>query len=93
MSIPSMWTGTPLTRGWGRVFRQLNALEPLIETGGYDFVINDYTVADRFSTPRTFLNPGIESVETDLCDNVKSLQAHIESGRRPSARCSPFSRR
>ncbi len=30
MSIPSMWTGTPLTRGWGQVFRRVNPLEPLI---------------------------------------------------------------
>ena len=78
MSIPGLWTGTPLTRGWGQVFKQLNALEPLIKAGGYDFVINDYTVATEFSTPQTFLNPGIESVKTDLCDNVKSLQAHID---------------
>jgi membrane-anchored protein YejM (alkaline phosphatase superfamily) len=78
MSIPSMWTGTPLTRGWGRVFKEMNALEPLINTGGFDFAINDYTVATVFSTPQTFLNPGIESVQTDICDNVKALQAHID---------------
>lgn len=78
MSIPGLWTGTPLTRGWGRVFKQLNAIEPLIKTGAYDFVINDYTVATEFSTPQTFLNPGIESVKTDICDNVKALQAHID---------------
>ena len=83
MSIPSMWTGTPLTRGWGQVFRQINALEPLIKKGDYDFVINDYTVYNLFSVPQTFLNPGIESVDTDLCDHVKSLQAHIEGRTAP----------
>ena len=83
MSLPGLWTGTPLTRGWGQVFKQLNALEPLIRTGGYDFAINDYTVASLFSIPRTFLNPGIESVKTDLCDNVKSLQAHIDGRKAP----------
>ena len=85
MSIPGLWTGTPLTRGWGRVFRQLNAVEPLIKAGGYDFVINDYTVAAEFSTPRTFLNPEIDSLKTDICDNVKALQAHID-GRKASDR-------
>lgn len=81
MSIPSMWTGLPLTRGWSRIFKSLNALEPLITTGGYDFLINDYTVQSEFktSTQRTFLNPGIESVQTDLCDNTNALQAHIET--------------
>ena len=79
MSIPSMWTGMPLTQGWGQVFKPLNALEPLIATGGYDFVINDYTVSELLSIPRTFLNPGIESVQTDICDNVKALQTHIET--------------
>ena len=83
MSIPGLWTGTPLTRGWGRIFKQLDAIEPLIKAADYDFVINDYTVATEFSTPRTFLNPGIESVKTDLCDNVKSLQAHIDGRKTP----------
>ncbi len=83
MALPGLWTGTPLTRGWGQVFKQLNALEPLMKAGGYDFAINDYTVATMFSTPQTFLNPGIESVQTDLCDNVKSLQAHIDGRKDP----------
>jgi hypothetical protein len=81
LSIPSMWTGTPLTRGWGQVFRQINAIEPLITGAGYDLVINDYTMQTELqpSTQRTFLNPGITSVYTDLCDNVKSLQQHIDT--------------
>ncbi len=81
MSIPSLWTGTPLTRGWGRIFKQINALEPLIRAGGYDFLINDYTVATEFTPAAnaTFLNPGIPSVQTDLCDNVTALRAHIET--------------
>lgn len=85
MSIPSMWTGLPLTRGWSRIFSELNALEPLITAGGYDFVINDYTVHTGFkpSTRQTFLNPGIQSVQTDLCDNVNALRAHIETRAAP----------
>ncbi len=33
----------------------------------------------KSSTPRTFLNPGVTTVYTDLCDNVTALQAHIET--------------
>jgi hypothetical protein len=81
LSIPSMWTGTPLTRGWGQIFTRLNPLEPLITSAGYDLVINDYTVEEAFksSTQRTFLNPGVTTVYTDLCDNVEALRAHIET--------------
>ncbi|HYE87918.1 MAG TPA: sulfatase-like hydrolase/transferase, partial [Vicinamibacterales bacterium] len=83
MSIPSMWTGLPLTRGWGHIVKATNALEHLITASDYDFVINDYTIEMELkaSTQRTFLNPGITSVNTDLCDNVAALQAHID-GRR-----------
>jgi membrane-anchored protein YejM (alkaline phosphatase superfamily) len=79
MSIPAMWTGAPVTRSWGQIFRQMNALEPVIKAGNYDFLINDYTVQTLFSTPRTFLNPGVESVQTDLCDNVKAMRDHIDA--------------
>ena len=79
MSIPAMWTGAPSTRSWGEIFRQMNAVEPVIKSGNYDFAINDYTVQTEFSAPRTFLNPGIESVRTDLCDNVKAIENHVDT--------------
>ena len=86
MAIPSLWNGAAVTRGWGQVFKQMNVVEPLIDSGNYDFLINDYTVESELKpdTQRTFLNPGITSVNTDLCDNVKALQTHID--RRATAR-------
>ena len=79
MSIPAVWTGAPMTRSWGYVFKEMNALEPLIRGADFDFLINDYTVETELLAPRTFLNPGIQSVQTDLCDNVAAMQAHIDS--------------
>ena len=80
MAIPSMWSGTALTRGWGQIFKQINVIEPLVASANYDLAINDYTVEMELQpqTQRTFLNPGITSVNTDLCDNVAALQSHIE---------------
>lgn len=83
MSIPALWTGAPLTRSWAQVFKQMNVFEPLVKAGNYDFMINDYTVQTELTIPRTFLNPGIQSVQTDLCDNVKAMQNHIDSQATP----------
>ncbi len=79
MSIPSMWTGAPLTRSWGQLFRQMNAIEPLIKAGAYDFVLNEHSVQPMFTAPRTFINPTVPSVDTDLCDNVAAVREHIET--------------
>jgi membrane-anchored protein YejM (alkaline phosphatase superfamily) len=86
MAIPSLWSGAALTRGWGQIFKQINVLEPLIASANYDFVINDYTVESELtpSTRRTFLNPGVTSVNTDLCDNVAALQSHIDRRATPA---------
>ncbi len=79
LSMPAIWTGSALTRGWGRIFPRLNALEALIGSGGFDFVINEFTVATllRPTLSRTFLDPDIPSVETDLCRNLQSLQDRL----------------
>lgn len=79
LSIPSLWTGSTVTRRWTSVFSDINALERLIVKEGYDIVINDYTIADalRPETRRTFLDPMIPSVDTDLCRNLSSLQTHL----------------
>jgi arylsulfatase A-like enzyme len=79
MSLPAMWTGTPLTRGWGQIFKQINAIEPLIKSGDYDLLINDFTIDPQLTTPRTFLNRGVPSVQTDLCENLKAVKAHIDT--------------
>lgn len=86
LSIPAIWTGSEVTRQWGSVFAKLNALEPLIASAGYDLVVNDYTVAEllRPETTRTFLDPSIPSVDTDLCQNLTSLKAHLDRTEPPS---------
>lgn len=81
LSIPAIWTGSAVTRRWSSVFPQINALEALIAEAHYDFVVNDFTIASllRPEAKRTFLDPEIKSVDTDLCRNLDSLQAHITS--------------
>lgn len=32
-----------------------------------------------FTAPRTFINPTVPSVDTDLCDNVAAVREHIET--------------
>lgn len=85
LSMPAIWTGSAVTRGWGRIFPRLNALGELIGGGGFDFVINDFTVANllRPTLERTFLDPEIPSVKTDLCRSLQSLQDRLAS--RPAA--------
>ena len=77
LAMPSIWTGTAVTRGWTRVFERINALESLIVGGKYEFVINDFTIETNLkaSTARTFLDRDIPSLETDLCRNLESLKA------------------
>jgi len=79
LSMPSIWSGSAVTRGWGRILPEINTLETFIRDAGYDFVINDFTVVDRLrpDTKRTFLDPEIPSVKTDFCRNLESLQAHL----------------
>jgi hypothetical protein len=83
LALPALWAGTTVVR---RVrapgFERMNALEKLIASEGYRVAINDYTVAGLLKTDDvTFLDPGIVSADTDLCQNVASLRAYLE---RPS---------
>ena len=86
LSMPAIWTGSAVTRGWGRIFPRLNALEALIDGGGFDFVINEFTVTTllRPTLSRTFLDPEIPSPQTDLCRNLQSLKDRLAS-RSPAA--------
>jgi hypothetical protein len=82
LSMPSIWVGGPVPRGWGATpFRRINSLERLLAADGYRVVINDFTVAEHLSdtTPVTFLDRGIPSVDTDLCRNLTSLDAHLDA--------------
>jgi len=76
LAMPSIWTGTAVTRGWAPIFGRINALERMIVGGGYEFVINDFTVATNLTAARTFLDPDIPSLDTDLCRNLESLRSH-----------------
>ena len=86
LSMPSIWTGSQVTRGWGRIFPDINGLEPLIVGAKFDWVINDFTVATLLkpNPHRTFLDPEIPSVQTDMCRNLQSLQERL-SNRDPAA--------
>ncbi len=86
LAMPSIWTGTAVTRGWARVFDRINALQSIIAGANYEFVINDFTVANNLTAARTFLDPEIPSLETDLCRNLESLRSHTQdraAGSRP----------
>jgi hypothetical protein len=81
LSMPSLWVGGSVARGWGGTpFDRVNALEQLIVGDGYRLAINDYTVSGYLSkaTPSTFLQPEVPSVDTDLCPLLEDLEAHLE---------------
>jgi phosphoglycerol transferase MdoB-like AlkP superfamily enzyme len=85
LAMPAIWTGTALTRGWAQIFDRINTLQAVITGGNYEFVINDFTVATNLTAARTFLDPEIPSLETDLCRNLQSLRRHTEN-RPPGSR-------
>jgi hypothetical protein len=77
LAMPSIWSGMPARRAWSRGgFDRVNSLEKLIVQNNYQFVINDFSVEGhlRDDTRRTFTDPHIKSVDTDLCVNVASLE-------------------
>ena len=78
-AMPSIWAGRSVPRGWAHIMKDINDLEHLIGTVGFDFLINDYTVNEHLdeAIPRTFLNPYVASVNTDLCQNFEALTAHL----------------
>jgi hypothetical protein len=82
LSMPSLWAGGPVARGWGgAAFEKINALEQLIAGDGYRLVINDYTVEGylRETTTRTFLQPDVPSVDTDLCRLLPELERQLDA--------------
>jgi hypothetical protein len=82
LSMPALWAGGPVARGWGGApFDRVNALEQLIVKDSYRLVINDFTVSGYLlkSTPRTFLQPDVPSVDTDLCTLLPDLGAHLDA--------------
>ena len=81
LAAPSIWAGAAVVRGvLAPGFERLNALEAFVNAEGYRLAINDFTVASylRSTTSATFLDPGIPSVDTDLCRNLDSLVAYLD---------------
>jgi len=88
LAMPSLWVGGQVTRSWGRgAFDRMNALERLMTGDGYQFLINDHTVADRLGAgvKPVFLDPDVKSIDTDVCSLVQGLQQHLATttDRRP----------
>jgi sulfatase-like protein len=82
LSMPALWAGGPVARGWGGAsFDRVNAIEQLIVKDRYRLIINDFTVSGYLmkSTPRTFLQPDVPSVDTDLCTLLTELEAQLEA--------------
>jgi Sulfatase len=87
LAMASIWSGATVVRKVrASQFERMNALEKLVNANGYRIAINDFTVAEhlRAATPKTTIDPGVPSVDTDLCQNLRSLERHLdESGTDP----------
>jgi hypothetical protein len=84
LAMPSIWVGGAVVRRVvGPGFERANAIEKLLDADDYRIAINDYTVSARLqqTTPVTTIDPGVPSAETDLCQNLTSLEAHLDSTR------------
>jgi hypothetical protein len=82
LSMPSIWSGGFVVRRIGAPgFERMNAIEKLLNGAGYRLAINDYTVHAllRPETAMTVIDPGVPSPDTDLCQNLTSLEQHMES--------------
>jgi membrane-anchored protein YejM (alkaline phosphatase superfamily) len=83
LAIPSMWAGAMVVRQLRSAgFERMNAFEKLVQHEGYRLVLNDFTIADnlRADTPVTRLNPGVASIDTDLCGNLRELESVLAQG-------------
>jgi membrane-anchored protein YejM (alkaline phosphatase superfamily) len=89
LAIPSMWAGAMVVRQLRSAgFERMNAFEKLVRQEGYRLLLNDFTIADnlRADTPVTRLNPGVASIDTDLCGNLRELESVLSgagAGREP----------
>lgn len=82
LAIPSIWSGAELPRSWGRMpFAKVNAIEKLTAANGYHVVLNDYTVTPSLGADsgRTFLDPELRSIGSDLCSQVDGLRRILET--------------
>ena len=82
LAMPSIWSGREVSRHWNDgSFTRINALEKLLVANDYQFVINDHTVAPslRRDVQRTFLDPDVKSIDTDICHLVSGLEDFISA--------------
>jgi arylsulfatase A-like enzyme len=81
LAMASIWSGATVVRKVrASHFERMNALEKLVTANGYRIAINDFTVAEHIlpTTPKTTIDPDVASVDTDLCQNLRSLEAHLD---------------
>ena len=84
LAIPSIWAGAIVVRqARTKGFERINAFEKFVNAEGYRVLINDYTIAQNIlpTTPLTRLNPGVPSVETDLCRNLDDVRSNLNTAR------------
>ena len=84
LAMTSIWTGAAVVRKVrSNGLQRMNALEKLVADNGYRIAINDFTVAEhlRPDTPLTRIDPGVSSVDTDLCSNLDGLRRHLDATR------------
>lgn len=82
LAAPSIWAGAEVIRKiLAPGFERMNAVEKLVNAEGYRIAINDHTVAAylRPTTPVTKIDPNVLSVDTDLCQNLKALEEHLDA--------------
>lgn len=81
LAMPSIWAGAAVVRKVvAPGFTRMNALEKLVDADHYRMAINEHTVADYLGTktPVTSIDPYVPNVDTDLCQNLKGLEAYLD---------------
>ena len=81
LAMASIWSGaTAVRKVRANQFSRMNALEKLVNAHDYRVAINDFTIAEHLlpTTPKATIDPGVPSVATDLCQNLRSLQAYLD---------------
>jgi hypothetical protein len=88
LAIPSIWAGGPVVRRVQQGFSRVNAIEKLIDRHDYQLALSDYTISGWLGdeTPVTRLEPGVSSVDPDLCRVTARLAAYLDG---PASRQRP----
>jgi Sulfatase len=85
MAVPSMWAGGLLLHSaYHPPFHPVNALEKLIDAGGYQPLLTlDHIMAPLLtrSTALIEVNRGLETMKFDMCNTVSDLELNAERAR------------